>query len=87
MELPTREVEHGRRAHEQDKRDAPSPPDEDLRHGKKEERPGNDQRTTLDPGREGSQAGEVGVKSRSGKMDQDREPTQHPQFSPFLTVA
>ena len=86
MELPACEVEHSRCANEHDKRDSSPLLAENLRHGKQEERAGNDQRANLDPRRERHQAGEVGVKNRSGKMDQDREPTQHPQPSPLLAV-
>ena len=86
MELPAYEVEHSRCANKNDERDPSSTLDENLRYRKQEARSSNDQRADLDPKRKRHQAGGVRVESRNGKMDQDREPPQHPQPSPRLAV-
>jgi len=86
MELPAYEVEHSRCANKNDERDPSSTLDENFRYRKQEARSSNDQRANLDPKRERRHAGGVRVESGSGKMDQDGDPTQHPQSSSRLAV-
>jgi hypothetical protein len=86
MQLKAGKVHRGCRAYEDDKRNASIPADENLGDGKQEAASCNDQRGNLHPHVDFRHGGKkVGEQGRR-KMDQNRDPAQHPQTYALLAI-